>query len=242
MSRPSKRICRRWRRTAASATAAGSIFPHPVSPTNPSVSPRSISRSTPSTACTAPTCFWKMIPRVIGKCFTIPSSRRIGSPDLGASSAGTVSTVVMSSSGSPRPGCADSPCNVQMTSRGVAAVDRQQVRLDETTFVEHVRTARRERAAIGEEVNEGSAPLIGVRRWVVPEAWDRAKEPPGIRHHAACSRCRRRSPPRPPAGVHHLDLVRVSATTPRSCVINDHRRAEFGLQVGRAVPGSAPAR
>ena len=35
----------------------------------PSVSPRLTLKLTPSTACTAAICFWKMIPRVIGKYF-----------------------------------------------------------------------------------------------------------------------------------------------------------------------------
>src|SRR5438309_3692099 len=43
-------------------------FPHPDSPTRPSVSLFSTKKSIPSTARTAPTCRWKMIPCVRGKC------------------------------------------------------------------------------------------------------------------------------------------------------------------------------
>src|SRR3989475_1138278 len=53
----------------------------PDSPTMPSVSPDLRLNETPSTAFTAPTCFWKMIPRVIGKYFLTSSrseERRVG--------------------------------------------------------------------------------------------------------------------------------------------------------------------
>src|SRR5216683_5170522 len=43
-------------------------LPHPDSPTRPSVSPFSTKKSMPSTARTAPTWRWKMIPCVSGKC------------------------------------------------------------------------------------------------------------------------------------------------------------------------------
>src|SRR2546427_2640563 len=43
-------------------------LPQPDSPTRPSVSPRSTKKSIPSTARTAPTWRWKMIPCVSGKC------------------------------------------------------------------------------------------------------------------------------------------------------------------------------
>ena len=48
-------------------------FPHPVSPTRPSVSPRRISRLTPSTACT---CSWlrRIEPDCTGNCFTTVST------------------------------------------------------------------------------------------------------------------------------------------------------------------------
>src|SRR3990172_5636059 len=44
------------------------VFPQPLSPTKPSVSPRLISNETPSTAFTQPMVRWKT-PRRIGKCF-----------------------------------------------------------------------------------------------------------------------------------------------------------------------------
>src|SRR5437867_6926756 len=53
-------------------------FPHPDSPTRPSVSPFSTKKSIPSTARTAPTWRWKMIPCVSGKCiFSAETSRRL---------------------------------------------------------------------------------------------------------------------------------------------------------------------
>src|SRR6266550_1983025 len=52
-------------------------LPHPDSPTRPSVSPFSTKKSMPSTARTAPTWRWKMIPCVSGKCIfrALTSSR-----------------------------------------------------------------------------------------------------------------------------------------------------------------------
>src|SRR5439155_3314980 len=46
----------------------------------PSVSPDLRLKETPSTAFTAPTCFWKMIPRVIGKYFLTFSTMSSSSP------------------------------------------------------------------------------------------------------------------------------------------------------------------
>ncbi len=45
-------------------------FPQPDSPTSPSVSPRFTWKETPSTAWTAPTLRWKIMPCVSGKCMT----------------------------------------------------------------------------------------------------------------------------------------------------------------------------
>src|SRR5579864_272132 len=55
-------------------------FPHPVSPTSPSVSPRRTSMLTPSTALTLPTWCLKKMPSLIGKCLTMPSARTRTSP------------------------------------------------------------------------------------------------------------------------------------------------------------------
>src|SRR2546428_7783694 len=43
------------------------VFPQPLSPTNPSVSPRLTSKVTPATAFTSATLRWKMMPEVTGK-------------------------------------------------------------------------------------------------------------------------------------------------------------------------------
>ena len=44
------------------------VFPDPLSPTMPSVSPGFTAKETPLTARTCPTTRWKMNPRVMGKC------------------------------------------------------------------------------------------------------------------------------------------------------------------------------
>ena len=55
-------------------------LPQPDSPTTPSVSPWRTVNETSSTACTAPTCFWKTIPRVTGKYFFRFSTTSSSSP------------------------------------------------------------------------------------------------------------------------------------------------------------------
>ena len=55
-------------------------FPHPDSPTMPSVSPSRSENEMPSTAFTVATSFWKMIPRVTGKCFFRSSTTRSSLP------------------------------------------------------------------------------------------------------------------------------------------------------------------
>ena len=57
-------------------------LPHPDSPTTPSVSPLLTEKETPSTARTRPISFWKMIPRVIGKCFSRFSTVSRGSSNI----------------------------------------------------------------------------------------------------------------------------------------------------------------
>src|SRR5687767_8065696 len=57
------------------------LLPQPDSPTRPSVSPRLIKKSRPSTACTAPTVRCTRIPFVMGKCIFRPSTFRRISPD-----------------------------------------------------------------------------------------------------------------------------------------------------------------
>src|SRR5579859_3171480 len=54
-------------------------LPDPLSPTSPNVLPRGTESETPSTACTAPTRRWTIMPWVIGKCITRFSTRRIAS-------------------------------------------------------------------------------------------------------------------------------------------------------------------
>src|SRR3972149_463996 len=56
------------------------VLPQPLSPTSPSVSPRLISKLTPSTALTSATLRWKMIPEVPGKDMRMSSTRTRVSP------------------------------------------------------------------------------------------------------------------------------------------------------------------
>ena len=80
-------------------TRASVDFPQPDSPTMPSVSPRLTVKLTSSTAFTAATCFWKMIPRVTGKCFfTLSTSSRSRLIAPSATSGDAASTLSDSSS------------------------------------------------------------------------------------------------------------------------------------------------
>ena len=80
MSRPSKITLPPVGSSSRMTQRAIVDLPQPDSPTTPSVSPSLTAKETPSTALTAPTCFWKMIPRVTGKCFFRFSTMRSSSP------------------------------------------------------------------------------------------------------------------------------------------------------------------
>src|SRR6185369_748013 len=85
ISRPSKKALPAVGFSRFISSLARVDLPHPDSPTTPSVSPFCSSKLTPSTARTAPICFWKTMPRVIGKWLTRLSTRMIGSALMGAS-------------------------------------------------------------------------------------------------------------------------------------------------------------
>src|SRR5690349_12085824 len=67
------------------------VFPQPLSPTSPKVSPRRTEKSIPSTALTSPTLRCVMIPSVTGKCIRSPLTSRSG----WVSSAATVMPVLL---------------------------------------------------------------------------------------------------------------------------------------------------
>src|SRR5690606_9068630 len=70
MSCPSKKIWPEVGSMSRSTTRPVVDLPQPLSPTNPSVSPRLMLKLTPSTAFTEPIWREKMMPRVTGKCLT----------------------------------------------------------------------------------------------------------------------------------------------------------------------------
>jgi len=82
---------RSGRTLRAARKAIGMIFQDPYE----SLDARFTLKLTPSTACTAAICFWKMIPRVIGKYFLIPSSRMSGSLALASICGERSSTVTL---------------------------------------------------------------------------------------------------------------------------------------------------
>ena len=69
MSRPLKTIRPRVGSSSLRMQRTSVDLPQPDSPTMPSVSPSRSVKETPSTAFTVAISFWKMIPRVTGKCF-----------------------------------------------------------------------------------------------------------------------------------------------------------------------------
>ena len=80
MSRPSNQIRPAVVSSSLMMQRASVDFPQPDSPTMPSVSPGLMLKVTPSTAFTEAISFWKMIPRVIGKCFLTSSTTSSSSP------------------------------------------------------------------------------------------------------------------------------------------------------------------
>ena len=84
MSWPSKRIEPEVGSIRRSSRRAVVDLPQPDSPTRPSVSPFMTSKEMPSTACTAPTLRWMMMPLVSGKCLTRSRTSISGSPPPGA--------------------------------------------------------------------------------------------------------------------------------------------------------------
>ena len=84
MSRPSKTIRPSVASSSRMMQRAIVDLPQPDSPTTPSVSPCLTLKLTPSTAFTAAICFWKMMPRVTGKCFFRFSTTRRSDPSCSA--------------------------------------------------------------------------------------------------------------------------------------------------------------
>src|SRR3990170_1600407 len=72
------------------------VLPQPLSPTSPSVSPRLISKLTPSTALTSATLRWKMMPEVTGKYIRMSPTRTIVSPAGPALGVFAASTTMLS--------------------------------------------------------------------------------------------------------------------------------------------------
>ena len=79
-------------------------FPHPLSPTRPTVSPRRISKLTPSTALTWPLILCR-IPSRIGKCFVRSRTVRTFVPASGSRRRAAAPTVI----GDPRSACPSDP-------------------------------------------------------------------------------------------------------------------------------------
>ena len=162
MSSPSKMICPEVGSRRRTRSRAVVLLPQPVSPTIPSVSPRLTSNEMSSTAFTAPICFWKTIPRVIGKCLTrfltstsgapsaltgLPpgSSRWLPETGSGRASSTTRCRSCADSSPAARPlPDARAELGREQAGRLVSGVSghRGQRRVDSLVVVEHVRAAR----------------------------------------------------------------------------------------------------
>jgi hypothetical protein len=95
MSRPSKMIRPSVGSSSRMMQRAIVDLPQPDSPTTPSVSPFLTLKVMPSTAFTEATSFWKMIPRVTGKCFFRLSTTSSSSPDVCLSAAAACVSVLV---------------------------------------------------------------------------------------------------------------------------------------------------
>ena len=230
--------CRWSARAGASSSRAVVLLPQPVSPTMPSVSPRITSNDTPSTACTAPTCRWKMIPRVIGKCLT--RSRTSISASLGA----TVSALRLDAARARPPGPCPARSSAQSCRRvvgleqagdevAVLVGDRLELRLDLPVALAHVRTARMEGAAAGKG-DQARRPTGDRHQRLVARAvepGDRPQQAPGVRvlrAHAKIVVGRRLLDDL--AGIHHGDLVGVLGDDAEIVRDQDDRHVELALK------------
>src|SRR5215212_4711481 len=177
MSRPSKTILPSVMSNSRMMHRASVDLPHPDSPTMPSVSPDFTVKLTPSTAFTAPTCFWKMIPRVTGKCFLTSSM----------TSRSSAMENLLARLGHGRfeqlRGLPILRLLVQMTRLEVRRIvrDRRERGIDLLALVHHVRTAGMEAAAAGRaQKRRRLAGNLHEPLEVGVEPRERAEQAPGV--------------------------------------------------------------
>ena len=245
MSRPSKRIVPLVGSSSRMIRRAVVVLPQPVSPTIPSVSPRSTSKETPSTACTAPIWRWKMIPRVSGKCLTRsrtstsaslmprPPARPLHARPAGSSPrlsslqrrlrVGSSSRQATRCAGSSGTGSSSGPLAGGARARTGSADGR----------------SSRSAARSGSAAARGSGPAA--RRGSGPGAGSTAAGP-----RCTDARGRRRSTRSGASSITSPAYMTAiwsvcSATTPRSCVIRTTRHVRARAAGARSGPGSAPA-
>src|ERR1035437_830211 len=129
-------------------------FPQPVSPTSPSVSPRFTSSDTSSTACTCPSWWLRMTPRVSAKCLVRPRTTIRSSEPIDSFEPGLTGPVcgrsLMASGVLPADElAADSSSFLHLEVAGdqMPGLGLLQLRLDLQADVHHVGAARMEGAA-----------------------------------------------------------------------------------------------
>ena len=188
-------------------------LPQPDSPTSASVSPRAISKLTSSTARTSPTSLRRTTPRVIGKCFTRPSTCRTGLR--------IVSLMPPSSTGAFQQATLMARPDVAQRRRlgGAAPVGE--------------RAARREAAALGLAVGAGHRALDGREPLAVDvEARDRAQQADRVGVLRIGEQRRDRRALDDLAGVHHHHVVGELGDHAEIVGDDQHRHAE-ALAAGR---------
>ena len=170
-----------------------------------------MSRSTPSTAWTSPIRFWNRIPRVIGNHLRRPRIRTSGVSDVAGSGWGRLGDLdahvrAITSSRNMRSLSASG----EVTPRCVVTVGRQELGHVRPALVEHVGTARVERAARRHEdqgrwetADRDQALLLVA----LIEPGDRRQEPPRVRVMGPVVDVASVAGLDDLAGVHHLDVV-----------------------------------
>ena len=170
MSRPSKMIVPPVGSSSRMMQRAIVDLPQPDSPTTPSVSPRVDGEADAVDRLTAPTCFWKTIPRVTGKCFFEVLDRE-----------DSVRHVVFALRGhrrraASRPSARASPRRGGTLQMVASPVRRHRAAAPPAAEVHNVRAARVERGSpLGGLSNDGGWPGIWTSRST--SAFSRGSEP-----------------------------------------------------------------
>ena len=208
-------------------------LPQPLSPTSASVSPRSTSKLTPSTACTAPTCRLST-PRRIGKC-TLRSETVSSGSCPGALAAGFRRATAGERWQIARPAASASTrwCGRRRPFPAAASPRGSAPRHSRSAARRRRRSARRR--DVGRRALDRHQPgVVGRQRRDRVQQADRV----GMRRRRKqlIDRCAFDDR----AGIHHRDAIDEAGDQAEVMADPDDRHAELFLQAARPVRRSAP--